>query len=193
MATGTKTCSYCGSTFHRNRKYSHAQWASAQFCDRGCSKRYHFREHDKRFWAQVDKSLGHGPKGDCWVWTGKLQSGGYASFCHGRQSEMAHRYAYKTQKSNVPEGLFVCHACDNRACVRPDHLFLGTRRDNMDDCLAKKRHAHGERSAASVLTEEVVRAIRASKEKTGVLSRQYGVTRHAIWEARSGRTWAHIK
>lgn len=88
------------------------------------------------FWARTDRS------GECWVWTG--QTIGKPGFAYGivtrqQQRTLAHRMAYELTHGPIPEGLFVCHHCDNPPCIRPDHLFLGTHADNMRDMAAKGR------------------------------------------------------
>lgn len=82
------------------------------------------------FWNMVNTDA------ECWLWTGKLDRKGYGRFGTHR----AHRYSYETMIGDIPRGMFVCHRCDTPGCVRPTHLFLGTARDNMQDCLRKGRH-----------------------------------------------------
>lgn len=99
-----------------------------------------------RFWARVDRSAGHGPNGDCWLWTGALfrptrtSTGGYGHLSIGRKDLLAHRVAYELMKGDIPDGLVVMHRCDVRACCNPDHLSVGTKADNTADMMAKGRH-----------------------------------------------------
>jgi hypothetical protein len=91
-----------------------------------------------RFAAFVARCAG------CWEWTGALHRNGYGAFKlrDGRQM-LAHRFAWELANGAVPEGLNVLHQCDNRRCVRPDHLFVGTQRENIRDMVAKGRHFAG--------------------------------------------------
>lgn len=93
------------------------------------------------FWTHVDKTPGHGPNGDCWIWTAAKNRAGYG-VAHATTGAnlLAHRGAYSSCVGDIPSGFHVCHHCDNPACVRPDHLFLGTDKDNVDDMVSKGRH-----------------------------------------------------
>lgn len=108
----------------------------------------------QRFWDRVDTS------GDCWLWLGSICKGGYGRFPLKDKTQRAHRVAWEMTYGSIPNGLFACHKCDRRACVRPSHLFLGTAADNIKDMIEKGRHACGEKTGTSRLTNEQVLEIR---------------------------------
>ncbi len=80
-----------------------------------------------------------GNKVSCWEWKGRKLNSGYGSFSAGGEGRLAHRYAYERTCGGIPMGMEVCHTCDNPTCVNPNHLFIGSRKDNMQDCLKKGR------------------------------------------------------
>ena len=152
----------------------------------------------RRFWAKVAKSDG------CWEWTAEIGYKGYGRFCLwslGKRSTVAaHRVAWELTSGPIPVGLMVCHRCDNRKCVRPDHLFLGTNQDNMTDMKNKGRSRGaslvGESNPASRLTAEIVRTIRA--EHSGqvgdnrALAKKYDVSHKTISKIVLRQRWAHV-
>jgi len=91
----------------------------------------------QRFWKFVDKSK------ECWEWTGFRNKQGYGRFgIAGSQCVNAHRVSWTIANGPIPDGQFVCHKCDNPSCVNPEHLFVGSRQDNIDDMMIKKRSRH---------------------------------------------------
>lgn len=90
----------------------------------------------ERFWNFVyDKS---NPE-DCWLWSGALNTNGYGVFGFAKKVHLAHRWIYEQLKGKIPEGMMLCHKCDEPTCVNPNHMFIGTALDNARDAIAKGR------------------------------------------------------
>lgn len=90
----------------------------------------------ERFEAKVEIITESG----CWIWIGGTRSDGYGQLSISGKTKVAHRVAYELYVGEIPEGMNVCHTCDVKSCVNPNHLFLGTQSDNMYDCVNKGRH-----------------------------------------------------
>jgi hypothetical protein len=131
----------------------------------------------------------------CWEWTAAKHRTGYGAIrINGIQSG-AHRASYELFCGPIPDELHVCHRCDNKACVNPEHLFLGTAADNMADKVAKGRQLRlrGTESGRAKLTDSDVIAIRAADGITQrKLAAQYFVSQKLICDIRSGKLWKHI-
>src|SRR5258708_9493686 len=111
----------------------------------------------------------------CWEWTGYKASNGYGRFMLRGDAVRAHRACYEIYVGPIPEGMHVLHRCDNRGCVNPSHLFLGTHTDNMRDMEAKgrSRHPRGDNHLSSKLTESQVRAIIGDGRSLGKIAKDY--------------------
>lgn len=163
------------------------------------------RSLDVRFWEMVNK----GP--DCWLWTGPTVCGygSIGSGGRGGRNLRANRVSWELANGPIPDGLFVCHRCDVKACVNPSHLFLGTNSENIRDAVSKgliggDALAHkGEDNPRSKLTEANVREIRAiyaanagvryvKRGTATVLAKRFGVHPEIIMRVAKARSWAHV-
>lgn len=144
----------------------------------------------ERFWAKVDKRAD-----GCWIWTAGCFHGGYGCFRVGRTARRSHVLAYEDAIGPVENGLYVCHRCDTPACVNPEHLFLGTAKDNSDDRDAKGRTLRGERCSQARLTTAAVVDIRrriAAGEMQTDIARSYGISKSLVCDINKGRRWRHV-
>lgn len=133
------------------------------------------------------------PNSGCFLWTASLTSRGYgllASRRDGRQA--AHRISWEMHHGPIPEGLQVCHKCDVRCCVNPDHLFLGTLADNMADRNAKGRQAKGRAIIRAKLTDDQVRAIRADRRIYRLICAEHGVSHGTVSQIKNRNAWKHV-
>ena len=157
-------------------------------------------QQTKQFWPRVTKNSGvYGIDSkyptECWLWTGSKNDRGYGTVWSTKldTSIYAHRVAY-TLTYKHPRRQCVLHKCDNRLCVRPDHLFLGSRRDNAADMDAKHRRVsvNKERHGRAKLSLREVEEIRAKHGLVGytLLAREYGVSRAAIRNIIKRKVWA---
>lgn len=146
--------------------------------------------HEARFNAYLGRrSFG------CWLWTGPLNDKGYGIFYFGRGRVLAHRLSWAIVHGRVPNDRFVLHRCDNPKCCNPEHLFLGTPKDNVDDMDAKGRRnpVHGTAHHGATLNPEQVRDIRSDPRSNADIGRAYGVTRSAIWKVKNGMWWTRVQ
>lgn len=159
-----------------------------------------------RFWAKVQRAS----ENECWNWTACRSKDAYGNLRYGlfgvfRKNRLAHRFAYILSIGPIPEGLCVCHSCDNTACCNPAHFFLGTNADNMDDKCKKNRQSHcgtrspnnGEASPHAKLTDAKVREIREIHAQGNInfkaLAKDYGVAYSLIARVVNRQSWKHVE
>lgn len=147
----------------------------------------------ERFWSRVQKT------DSCWLWLGGRNNKGYGFLGVRGRNTLAHRFSYEIHHGPIPDGLLVCHTCDVPACVRPDHLWLGTVKQNADDMVRKGRgrnyRAEGVDNPRAKLTEQSVRDMRllySHGHSLTALATLFNVTRHMVWLIVTRRSWQHI-
>lgn len=185
-------CEYCGAPIPD----THTNLVPREFCSRSCANKGRAKPIDVRLWSKVNKG---GGADSCWEWQGGKNIWGYGVIKFGDKQVGAHRVAWILTNGGIPDGLLVCHHCDNPGCVNPAHMFLGTNKDNTADKFRKGRGADvaGERNPCAKLTAEQVRDARRRHAAGGItfksLADELGVKRQTIEDAVNGRNWKHLK
>ena len=141
------------------------------------------RQHADRFWSKVARSS----PDQCWFWRGALYPGGYGVFVMGHARKYrAHRVAYELANDYRPTSAeFVCHSCDNKACVNPAHLWLGTASENVRDCYKKGLNRWAKINA------DIAREIYHSQMPGRELAARFGIAVNYVYQIRGGHCWTH--
>lgn len=197
-----KTCKHCGTIFTPKYRVTASYWAGRNFCSAQCSRNASKGRPSsnrgrvkvplaERFWSKVAKQ----GTDECWPWTGAIERQGYGKLHRSsRRFYKAHILSWTLHFGEVPKGLCVCHSCDNRACVNPQHLWLGTHAENMADMKAKGRAAkhsgaqNGRAKLSRAQVNEMIELVNAGKTQTEV-AKQYGITQPNLSGILLGKTW----
>jgi DNA-binding XRE family transcriptional regulator len=147
---------------------------------------------EPRFWGKVIKKDG------CWQWSGSKSSDGYGSFSIAHKMYGAHRISWEIHYGQIPQGKHVLHKCDTPECVNPEHLFLGTHKENMRDMFSKgrRKHARGIRNGLAKLNDIKVKEIRrlhkTGKYTQNKIAAKFKVSRQVIGAILKKKTWTHV-
>lgn len=146
-----------------------------------------------RFWAKVDKKSDD----ECWEWKASRFPNGYSKFWHIGENISGHRFSFLLHHGKIPKGMFILHSCDNKPCINPSHLSLGTPKDNSADMRAKGRSAKGVRIGNSKLTDEKVRRIRelfaTGKYTLKAMGTLFGINLTNVHRIIHFKIWVHVK
>lgn len=185
----TKACAHCGELFARDKRNTWAHWERAKFCSRSCNalawsvtaekRRLPIEEAFARWVRKTDA---------CWPWTGAQDKDGYGVFSHEKNQYRAPAFALKLDGRPVPNGMMACHTCDNPICVRPDHLYPGTPKQNVADMMERGRANH-----AKKLTAEQAIQIRNMAGDHGEIAAAFGVSRSNVSQIKEGKIWRRAK
>lgn len=182
-------CATCGVSFHPLS----GRAATSKYCSNKCfSSRTRFRDYG----AEFDKRVRPNANG-CLEWAGNLNDKGYGRFSGPAGVVPAHRYAYERGNGPIPDGMFVCHSCDNPKCVNPEHLWIGDAAANNRDRDAKGRRidvvtSHSEMSPNSKLSNAQARAVKFDPRPAPAVAKELGVSETTIRSIRQGKAWKHV-
>jgi HNH endonuclease len=161
-------------------------------------RRQHY-DPEGSFWEKVDRSGGNDA---CWIWTRAVDMNGYGALKVWGKKVNAHRYSYELAYGRVPEDKIVCHRCNERLCVNPQHLYAGTYKDNAKDMIAAGTYRAeqpprrpGESNGQSILTEgQVLEIYRRAwdGEKQTQIAAEYGIDKRTVTDIKYGRSWAWL-
>lgn len=185
----TLTCKSCG------KEFGAVPSQKSRYCSVDCRTSGAKLTREEAFWRHVEKT------DTCWIWTGGKAYGGYGQMGHKENGKtiqtIAHRFSYELHKGPIPDGMVILHTCDNPPCVNPDHLSVGTQKDNIHDAIAKGRarrnYAGRPHKPYAKLKESDVAQIR-EMHKSGMMPREiagrFDTSVNSIRNIVNGVTWS---
>ncbi len=159
----------------------------------GCQRVFDYEfDHEERFFKYVIKSEG------CWIWSGCKDKKGYGQFNLKNKTMFSHRFSYELKYGKIPEKMCVCHKCDTPSCVNPDHLFLGTNKENLRDMISKGRKIvrKGVEKNNSKMNDEKVKKMRELYDNGNTvlqLSKLFQISESSTYYICKRKSWKHVK
>ena len=188
-------CKFC------NKSYTSENYLvknnKTKFCSKSCKSKNAIIKNLGTPIERFFKNIKDENTSDCWLWKTYNHNDGYGTLHINRKRIYAHRYSWIIHYGEIPKGLFVCHKCDNPKCVNPEHLFLGTNTDNVNDMIKKgrKKQAKGnDYSRAKLKSEDVIDIRKMMKEgkKAIEIAKLYKITAQHVRIIYRKLNWAHI-
>jgi hypothetical protein len=177
------TCERCDGPIPRRKPSATLK----RFCSRACK--------DAPFEVRLFDQITQGAEGDCWPWTGHVNTSGYGQIWHGKRLVLAHRVMFARANGEISEGMLVLHHCDNPSCCNPAHLFVGTDADNARDKQRKGRchDTAGEKNPRARLTAQDIRDIRAmGTTPRSVIAERYSIGVRYVSRIRHRQLWGSV-
>jgi hypothetical protein len=185
-------CQTCGVAFMRHKSQL-ARGYKNSFCSRACRDQHH---RSMPMVERFDKFCIPEPNSGCYLWIGPAQKCTENYWQARFDDKLAGRVAWQLKYGDIPPGLCVLHKCDNPMCVCPEHLFLGTRKENTMDMMRKGRNRQGiklgEAHPKATVTDDLVRAVRAFDGPPIAISRALKISRWVVYNILKNRTWRHV-
>lgn len=151
---------------------------------------------DQLTMARIESRVERLPEAGCWIWMGATTNAGYGKISVLGKLQLAHRASYLASSGGIDDSLMVCHVCDVRSCVNPNHLYQGTQLQNVADAINRMKFAFGGKNGWSKLTEENVLEIRkmiSNGIKMLDIAEHFKVSRHCIKDIKSSKRWSWLK
>lgn len=184
----SKVCPSCGERFFRKKVNTWTFWNKAKYCSSKCFGVAHRAISAAKRPSREDVFAKWFIRSDgCWEWTGARDKDGYGVFNYAGKTSRAPKVALELDGRPVPRGMMACHTCDNPGCVRVDHLYPGTPKQNVADMMSRGRANH-----AKKLTPAQVVEIRALKGDHETIAAAYGVSRSNISQIKEGKIWRSV-
>lgn len=146
----------------------------------------------ERFEAKFVKD----PVTECWNWQGCRDKNGYSYIRVNHRTVRAYRVSWELYKGKIPDGMHICHHCDNPSCVNPDHLFLGNNYDNIQDCINKGRNNIGERNARAKLSRgqiAIIRFMLKAAISQSDIAKLFSISQSNVSRINTRNIWNHLK